>query len=74
MAPLIEGINMLTLYVYSTETNKLVARIEGDSNGACEAVAAQEYGDTDVFGWTYSPAFGTNDGILPGDDVVDLTA
>ena len=65
---------MLTLYVYSTETNKLVARIKGASNQACEAVATQEYGDTDVFGWTYSPAFGTNDGILPSDDVVDLTA
>ena len=45
-----------------------------DVNAACEAVAAHEYCDTEVYGWTYSPASGTNDGLTRSDDVVELTA
>lgn len=62
---------MTTLYIYNTEDNTLVARIEGSSNEACEAVASEQYGDS--FGWTYSPAFGFG-GIDPGDNVVDIAA
>ena len=65
---------MITLYIYSTETNKLVARIEGVDNAACETVASEQYGDTDSFGWTYSPAFGFVGGIKPGKGVVDIKA
>lgn len=65
---------MTTLYIYSTETNKLIARIEGADNAVCEAVASEQYGDTDSFGWTYSPAFGFAGGIEPGEDVVDIEA
>lgn len=56
--------NELTLYVYETETRVVVDRITGDTNKACEQIAADRYGDTDVYGWTYSPAFGCVDGLL----------
>lgn len=65
---------MTTLYIYNTEDNTLVARIDGSSNEACEAVASEQYGDTDSFGWTYSPAFGFAGGIEPGENVVDIEA
>lgn len=65
---------MTTLYIYNTEGNTLVARIEGSSNEVCEAVASEQYGDTDSFGWTYSPAFGFAGGIEPGENVVDIEA
>lgn len=65
---------MTTLYIYTTENNTLVARIEGADNEACEAVASEQYGDTDSFGWTYSPAFGTHGGVEPGENVVDIEA
>lgn len=65
---------MTTLYVYNNEDMTLIARIEGASNEACETVAADQYGDTDTYGWTYSPAFGTVSGIKPGDDVLDIKA
>jgi hypothetical protein len=65
---------MTTLYIYNTEDMALVARIEGDDNEACEAVANEQYGDTDSYGWTYSPAFGTVDGVQPGENVVDIDA
>ena len=65
---------MTTLYVFSTEDNTLVARIEGETNEACENCASNNYGDTDTFGWTYSPAFGFAGGLLPGENVQDIEA
>ena len=65
---------MTTLYIYNAEDMTLVARIEGADNGACEAVASEQYGDTDSYGWTYSPAFGAADGVQPGENVVDIEA
>ena len=65
---------MTTLYIYTAEDNTLVARITGDSNAACETVAADAYGDTDMYGWTYSPAFGASDGLVDVGDVVDISA
>jgi hypothetical protein len=64
----------MILYVYNAETKRGSGAIEGNNNAACEAVAAQEYCDTEVYGWTYSPASGTNDGLTRSDDVVELTA
>lgn len=66
------GFKMTKLYIYSSETNKLVARIEGADNAACEAVASELYGDTDRFGWTYRPAFGFAGGIASGEEVEDF--
>ena len=65
---------MTTLYIYNAEDMTLVARIEGADNDACESVANEQYGDTDSYGWTYSPAFGTVGGVKPSENVVDIEA
>ncbi len=66
---------MHTLYIYSTETNTVVARIRGANNEACEAKAYElgYLGNAD-FGATYSPAFGANDGLIDGDAATDYDA
>jgi hypothetical protein len=33
---------------------EVVATIEGESNEECESKASEEYGDTDIYGWTYT--------------------
>jgi len=33
---------------------EMVDTINGESNEECEAKAAELYGDTDVYGWTYN--------------------
>lgn len=65
---------MATLYVYSLETNQLVARINGDSQAACEAKADEMYGASNDHGRTWSPAFGFAGGLEPGEDVLDIDA
>ncbi len=56
----------MTLYVYDTQAEserELVATIEGSTNAECEAAAMDRYPDTERYGYTYSPAFGTVDGL-----------
>lgn len=66
---------MQTLYIYSTETNTVVARIHGESNEACEAKADElNYMGSDDFGATYSPAFGAVDGLIDSDTAADYDA
>lgn len=65
---------MTTLYIYDAGDMTLIARIHGADDEACEAVAADQYGDTDSFLWAYSPAFGFVGGIEPGEAVVDVEA
>lgn len=52
----------LKLYIYNQE-NEVVAVVEGYSNKECEEKAADAGYTTDDYGWTYSPAFGTVDGL-----------
>lgn len=59
---------MVTLWVYDLENNEVIAEIDGADNKACEKVAADRWGDTDYFGWTYSPAFGVSDGLIQRGD------
>lgn len=66
---------MQTLYIYSTETNTVVARIHGETNAACEAKAGElNYMGSDGFGATYSPAFGANDGLIDSANATDYNA
>lgn len=66
---------MQTLYIYSAETNEVVARIHGESNAACEAKMAElNYDGSDDFGATYSPAFGADDGLIDSDTAADYDA
>ena len=62
---------MTTLFVYREEDNQVVARISGDDDEALLERAAFEYGSGD-FCYTFTPAFGMSDGLIPGDDVVDI--
>jgi len=64
---------MSILYVYSIETNEHIATITGSSNASCESVANEQYGSND-YGWTYSPAFGTGDGLRYIGDAVEIKA
>jgi hypothetical protein len=52
---------MSKLYIYKIETREIVDEKEGDRKEIEEAAAA-EY-DTDVYAWTYTPAFGTKEGL-----------
>ena len=52
----------MKLYVYNPDT--IITIIDGDTNAECERKAIDAgYGDSDIYGWTYSPAFGTIDGL-----------
>ena len=64
----------MTLYIYATDNMTLVARINGETERACEKVASECFGDSDTYGWTYTPAFGAAGGVQPGDDVEDIDA
>ena len=48
-------------YIYNVETKEVVAVISGDDQNKVEA-AAFIYGDE--YGMTYSPAFGSVDGLI----------
>lgn len=64
----------MKLYIYDLE-NKIIAVITGDSNKACEAKASELNYDSDGdLGWTYAPAFGTNDSLTWGDNVQEYDA
>lgn len=55
-----------TLYVYDTETDEphpIVAVYEGADNRQCEEAADRDW-PSDRYGQTYSPAIGSNDGLV----------
>jgi hypothetical protein len=64
---------IMKFYVYSTEDKAHVATITGDSNKACEAAFNDGY-DTDAYAATYSPAFGSADGLVENADADQVTA
>lgn len=53
----------MKLYIYDTATRQVVAIAEGD-NAECETALLDW--DMDTHGATYSPAFGTTDGLIEG--------
>lgn len=52
----------MKLYIYDTATRQVVAVAEGDTNAECETALADW--DLDTHGATYSPGFGTTDGLI----------
>ena len=53
----------MKLYIYDAESMEVVAIAEGNSNEECEDKAANYLG-VDEYGATYSPAFGSVDGLI----------
>ena len=53
-------------YVYNVETRVLVAEIHGTME-RIENYVNNNY-DGDIFGFTYTPAFGANDGLIGDSD------
>ncbi|MDW1542448.1 hypothetical protein [Vibrio sp. YT-17] len=52
-------------YVYNVETMEVVVVISGETNEQCEAKANDMgYMGVDEYGLTYSPAFGSVDGLV----------
>jgi hypothetical protein len=64
----------IDLYVYSLEDNTHVATITGHSNEECEAKAADLNYDNGDHGWTYSPAFGLDGGLIENADAEKIAA
>jgi 7-keto-8-aminopelargonate synthetase-like enzyme len=54
---------MPILYVYDADTREVLAKITGEQ-GACERIATERFGDTDIFAATYTPAFGSSGGLI----------
>lgn len=44
---------MLTIYVYSNETDKLVGQFSAATNAECEAWADEQFGSNDYY-WSYT--------------------
>lgn len=61
----------MTLYIYDTETNDVVAIAKGKTNEECEN-KAESY--SNEYGFTYSPALGLASGLnnYSVDDIVML--
>lgn len=59
---------MLTGYVYNTDTMVVVAKITGTTRGV-EGYVYDNY-DDDIYGLTFSPAFGFVGGLIETDDAV----
>lgn len=57
----------MTGYIYSTATRDLVATLISSDQARIERTAADLGADGETYGLTYSPAFGTNDGLVDTD-------
>lgn len=55
-------------YIYNVDTREVVAEIKGDDNQSIEAKFDEIGYDTDLYGLTYSPAFGAIDGLVTDGD------
>ena len=58
----------MELYAYNTETMEVIAIANGDDNYECERKMEDAGFVGDNIGWTYSPAFGFNGGLIENRD------
>ncbi len=57
----------MKLFIYNVETKEVVAIVNGETNEECEEKAFNYLG-VDEYAGTYTPAFGTVDGLVESDD------
>ena len=62
----------MKLYIYNTETKEVVSISEGETNEDCEYKAASYLGCPAEYAGTYSPAFGTVDGLIYNEEIDEL--
>lgn len=62
---------MMKLYIYSIEDNRHLATITGETNAACEAALADNF-NVDEIGATYSPAFGSAEGLVENPEAREI--
>ena len=62
----------MKMYVYETESNRVVAVVTGETKEECERKAIDANYDDDQFCWTYFPDFEFNDGLIDNPDAVEL--
>jgi hypothetical protein len=55
----------MKMYIYDLDSMKVIAIAEGETYEECEE-KSQQY--TNDYGCTYSPAFGTTDGLIDNGD------
>lgn len=53
----------MKFYIYETETSKIVEVVEVEDNGQPTDIIMLEY-DLDKYAGTFTPAFGTIDGLV----------
>lgn len=63
----------MKMYVYSLEDNSHVGTIIGESNEACDKVFNERY-DINDYAATYSPAFGSSDGLEENQEAEEIAA
>ncbi|MCP4339850.1 MAG: hypothetical protein GY799_13405 [Desulfobulbaceae bacterium] len=57
----------MKLYIYDAETNEVVATATGETNEDCENKAFNYLG-VDEYAGTYTPAFGTANGLIENEE------
>ena len=62
---------MMKGYIYDINNNNVVARISSENQTLIEKFIEENY-DLDKYGLTYSPAFGTNDGLVETTDTKEM--
>jgi len=58
----------MKLYIYENETMEHKATIIGRDNTECEEIANERFSDTDYYGWTYTPAFEIEGGLIENEN------
>ena len=62
----------MELYAYNADTMEVIAIATGDDNAECESKMEEAGYHGDEIGWTYSPAFGFEGGLVENSDAVEL--
>jgi hypothetical protein len=64
----------MTLYIYNPDTRETVAAIHGDTEAACERVVKAFFSDPEYYAATYTPGFGSIDGLILTDNCQEIKA